>query len=72
MKKKKEYTSERLTELERQAKEYSDDDLLDEANRLEQEMKKSVTADIFSEDFFDQVMIMAKEAEAKKRRDDVN
>lgn len=72
MKKKKEYTSERLTELERQAKEYSDDDLLDEANRLEQEMKKSVTADIFSADFFDQVMIMAKEADTKKKRDDAN
>lgn len=63
MKKKKEYSFERLTELERQVKEYSDGDLLDEAERLEQEMKRCEDADVFSDDFFEQVLTKAKEEE---------
>lgn len=38
MHKKKGYTKKRLAELERQVRKYSDDDLLDEASKLEQEM----------------------------------
>lgn len=61
--KKKGYTSERLAELERQAKECSDADLLDEANRLEREMKKYADTDMPSEEFFEQIMMRAKAAE---------
>ena len=68
MKKKKEYTSERLAELERQAKEYSDDVLLDEANRLEQELAQYKKTDMFSDDFFEQVLLRGKEAEAKGKQ----
>lgn len=71
MHKKKGYTKKRLVELERQVRKYSDDDLLDEASKLEQEMGRQEKTSILPNDFFKQMLAKAKEAEQNGKKDSI-
>lgn len=68
---KKGYTKKRLVELERQVRKYSDDDLLDEASKLEQEMRRQEKTNILPDDFFKQMLAKAKEAEQNGKKNSI-
>ena len=68
MHKKKGYTKKRLAELERQVRKYSDDDLLDEASKLEQEMGRQEKTSILPNDFFEQMLAKAKGVEQNGKK----
>lgn len=67
-KKKQQFTQKRLRELEKQVQEYTDEDLLNEADELEKEMLAgNITYDL-PDDFFQQILAKGKLIEAERDR----
>lgn len=65
-KKKQQFTQKRLRELEKQVQEYTDEDLLNEADELEKEMLAgNITYDL-PDDFFQQILAKGKLIEAER------
>lgn len=69
-KKKQQFTQKRLRELEKQVQEYTDEDLLNEADELEKEMQAgNITYDL-PDDFFQQILAKGKLIEAERDRNE--
>lgn len=61
------FSQKRLQELEKQAQEYTDEDLLNEADELEKEMLAGNISYDLPEDFFQQILAKGKLIEAERR-----
>lgn len=66
------FSQKRLKELEKQVTEYTDEDLLKEADELEKEMLEGNISYDLPEDFFRQILAKGKLIEAERMRHDTD